>query len=219
MIEYGEYETITEDPRKGMEAYDEGLKVKAYPVATKKGEIITYYGVTEKRLGPLRHAAAASSIVSSARRTLYNGINEAGQSRVAYCDTDSVITSGTMGESSKLGEFKYEREFDCAEFLGPKLYAMGKGDEITIKAKGFRLARGRDPREVWARLSFGAPIADETTLSFKRQLGSKSVAFQRVTNSRQPSGKTVDKRCFTGETSRPWSITEIRSDDSTDAPE
>lgn len=210
MIEWSEYETIVENPDIAEKAREDGAGIKLYPVKTKQGAI-TYYGITENKTGVLRHAAAASSIVSRARRVLYDGIVEAQTTgKVAYCDTDSVITSGKINGSKELGQFKHERDFECAEFLGPKMYALGKGEEISIKAKGFRLPRNRDPRELWARLSFGAPLAYETTLGFKRQLGAKNVEFQRVTDIREQRYNSLDKRCFSGVDSRPWRVIEIR---------
>lgn len=212
LIEWGEYESVTENPHTADKAVSEGEKVRLYPVRTKSGEWVTYYGVSSRRSGVLRHAAAAASILAGARATLHRGMAEAQKTgTVAYCDTDSVLTDGILQESQELGRFKLEKTFDCAEFLAPKLYAYGGDNDITIRAKGFRIPRGRDPRDVWARLSFGAGLSYETSLGFKRLLGAKSTMYSRVSEYRQRRESLIDKRCFSGQDSRPWSIREIAS--------
>lgn len=85
------------------------------------------------------HVGIAGMITSTARETLYRGIEATGMRNVVYCDTDSVHTTGILSPemvSDRLGDFKLEFEGEGA-YAGKKLYALRdfKGKE-KIRAKG-----------------------------------------------------------------------------------
>lgn len=81
----------------------------------------------------------AAYVTSYARILLYNSIMaqvEQGE-RVAYCDTDSMATTGTlpddMVDDKEYGKWKLEHDLDRALFLQPKLYYERSIDGHEIK--------------------------------------------------------------------------------------
>jgi len=210
-IERGEYETIVENPTRAYGASTSGLKVRLYNAGD-----VPLYGITERHNGTLRHAATAAAILARSRLALWDGMREASKTGdVAYCDTDSVITTGTLPSSEELGAFKQELEFECGEFLAPKVYAVSTPEgKIKACAKGLRFPRvgPEDSPEqnlsnikTWARVSYGEKLCWETHVSFKRGLNQGTLCYRRTTDSRQFHGG-VDKRNFSGDTSTPYIV-------------
>jgi hypothetical protein len=83
----------------------------------------------------------ASWITSCARVELFKLLQRIGSEHIFYCDTDSAMTDVDIKTGKELGEVKLEEEGDEAIFLLPKLYAIRKGDNVIIKAKGFEIGR------------------------------------------------------------------------------
>lgn len=79
----------------------------------------------------------ASWITSCARVELFNLLSRIGNKHIWYADTDSCMCDIDIAVSNEMGGAKMEEECDEAIFLLPKLYAMKKGDNVLIKAKGF----------------------------------------------------------------------------------
>lgn len=158
-----------------------------------------------------QHTPFAIHITAKSRRLLYNGLRDAwngGRDRIYYCDTDSVITTGTLPTSDELGAFKLEGVVEqSAEFLAPKLYRF----DLEVKAKGFTglsvegfegLKEGRPhtvthfarPRELLRKKRLD-PI--ETQVAKMIYLDSRGAMSKRAT---LPDGD-----------SRPWTIDEINA--------
>lgn len=212
LIERGEYETLTENPAAADRAYDRGAAVREYPVRTKQGPLVLY-SIGLDRAGPLRHAAGAAAVLSRSRAALWRALRVCGEPH--YCDTDSVFGSGELPPAwcgTELGQWKRERAYTCAEFLSPKMYALEDAatGALYCRAKGVRFPAGRDPREVWGRVSFGLPISYDTTRGFKKQISGGAVEFARVVETRTRHDH-IDKRCFAGVHSRPWNVKELPS--------
>lgn len=87
----------------------------------------------------------AAWITASARVQLWQtmmGYLAAGH-KIWYCDTDSIVTSAPIAESTKMGEMKLVGRIKRAEFIAPKLYILEMEDgTVDVKAKGFGLGFG-----------------------------------------------------------------------------
>lgn len=115
------------------------------------------YGVIwgRKSLRPpkLFNVATGASITGAARAELMLGISRG--TRVAYCDTDSLICEDFTGDQDplRLGAWKLEAEGTRLAIAGKKMYALMDGDkEIKKASKGvgltaaeiFRVAGGEE---------------------------------------------------------------------------
>jgi hypothetical protein len=78
------------------------------------------------------HAGIGSLVTAHSRIKLYRTMRQV-ESRLYYCDTDSIITSASLPISKRLGELKLEDSTNRACFLLPKTYIFGK----SVKMKGF----------------------------------------------------------------------------------
>lgn len=111
----------------------------------------------------------AASITGAARAVLLDGINNS--SRVAYCDTDSLICESLdlPLHPTELGAWDLEAEGDLLGVGGKKLYVLFQGKDCTKKAsKGvkfspsqiFDVCQGK--KQVWKNdapsLSISSPI-------------------------------------------------------------
>jgi len=107
----------------------------------------------------------ASWITSCARVEEYRLLQKAGENDLFYCDTDSVATTKRLSVDNELGGLKMEEEADEAIFLLPKVYALRKGDNVIIRAKGF-------DREFVKKLSFNSfeKALEGDVSDFKQQL-------------------------------------------------
>lgn len=125
---------------------------------------------------------------------------------VAYCDTDSIVTTGELAEGKELGDWKLEGEYNSAEFLSSKVYALFSSPNKLavdipsgkpfIKCKGFRLpkscyAESKSPDDwfsapelFWSQLKSGAKMIFETTRGFKTGVAEGDIRFKRILVSR-----------------------------------
>jgi hypothetical protein len=195
---------------------------KCQDILTKSGTVTLAFMASTKD-GPLRHIAAGTYVTARGRVRLYHGILEALKTgTVAYCDTDSVYTDGTLHTSpGVLGEFNCDSEFISAEFLRPKLYAAESlktspqcpGSlyrHLTVKAKGMRLPKEQvQLREAWNDIREGRPVVTEVVRRLKGQVKHKDLRFTRETLSRHIN-PGYDKRAFDAHgQSRPWAVEEL----------
>jgi hypothetical protein len=82
----------------------------------------------------------AAHVTALARIKLYRHMVAAGDS-LAYCDTDSIITSSQLDTSTALGDLKneYPGVTFSGVFLAPKLYMLSGSDgSVKVVAKGIR---------------------------------------------------------------------------------
>ncbi len=96
--------------------------------------------IDEEVSAPYIMPQIAAHVTSLARIKLYRHMVSAGES-LAYCDTDSIITSSELETSTQLGALKDEYPgvtFD-GTFLAPKLYMLSGSDgSVKVVAKGIR---------------------------------------------------------------------------------
>ena len=85
------------------------------------------------------NVATGASITGFVRAMLLRAI--AFTETPIYCDTDSIIFTGSNGLelSDELGAWKIEGIYNEGHFAGKKLYALKNKDEIKIARKGSRL--------------------------------------------------------------------------------
>jgi hypothetical protein len=216
LIERAEYETLTSIRRVADRAEADGLKIVLYP--TEHG---VWYGMRERKVGALRHAAAAAHVLAAARGRLLEAMTLfARVGRVDYCDTDSVMGVGVPDDvdASRLGAWKHELQYKGGQFLAPKLYALESDDgKLLVKCKGWPKTAKNEagdevvlpPRELWARILACTPVRAERTTLIKSQIREGRIKFSRykIERTRRPG---IDKRCFDkrGE-SRPWDVAEL----------
>lgn len=74
-----------------------------------------------------------SEITAAARIKLHGYLTKY---KAFYCDTDSVLFSGTLAKSSALGELSLQQEVSSALLRGPKAYLLRNGDQIKVRVKG-----------------------------------------------------------------------------------
>jgi len=63
---------------------------------------------------------------------------------LVYCDTDSIMTRGSIVEGAGRGEWKLEMERGSADLIGPKEYILHNrvlGDEYVVKGVPQKLAQ------------------------------------------------------------------------------
>lgn len=124
--------------RRKVVPWHEDLPKGAIPVDGTPNSPVWY--IDEEVSAPYIMPQIAAHVTSLARVKLYQRLESAGES-LAYCDTDALLTSSTMGTSTKLGDFKneYPGVTFSGVFLAPKLYML-KGSDGTVKvvAKGIR---------------------------------------------------------------------------------
>jgi hypothetical protein len=94
------------------------------------------YGPVESQYQPdYVNTLFAAQITSAARLVLFEELARQGEKAV-YCDTDSILTTGTIPESAGLGGWRLEEERVTADLLGPKEYALHNefwGDKYVVK--------------------------------------------------------------------------------------
>lgn len=220
-----EHEELTSDKWKKLAYQEKGFLEECTRTATRKRARsfvdvatttgrATIYGLTSVRSGAFRHIAAGAFITARGRIRVYKGILEAQKTgRVAYCDTDSVFTEGRLSTGDRLGEWSLDKEFDRAEFLRSKLYALWmKAGAIKVRCKGLRPPKDPHPMELealWFKLKSHSPFEFESSEGFLSALRSRSIVYRRVVLSRTPKAR-LDKRApLPDGGTRPWSVTEI----------
>jgi hypothetical protein len=124
--------------RRKVVPWNEDLPKGAIPVDGTSESPVWY--IDEEVTAPYIMPQIAAHVTSLARIKLYRHMVSAGDS-LAYCDTDSIITSSQLETSTALGELKNEYPgvtFD-GTFLSPKLYMLrGSDSSIKVVAKGIR---------------------------------------------------------------------------------
>lgn len=222
-IEKSENETLTQSLEEALRLEKMGGKLRLH--TTNVGAI---YGVSSVTVGILRHAAVAAAITSRARLQLYNAMNSIRRKggQVAYCDTDSVFSTVMPDDvdPKRLGAWKHECSFLDGEFIAPKLYSylalakrIPKANKFVVKCKGYPKAitnaDGESERlpsdELWRQIKNSEEMRSEKTRLFRSMLREGEVKFARETVSRMRGDIQVDKRCFTGNDSRPWTCDEV----------
>lgn len=230
LIQRGEYEDLTQSTRKVLRAVEraEDMERNAaeanLPMPARRGwqkytartrfGVVDIHGVSDEVPGPMRHAAAAAVVLGNARANLLRAMVKArnhGAGHVYYCDTDSIVMDGEIPTGTELGEWKRECTLTRGEFLAPKVYALWEtdADGPQVRAKGFRLkSTGMTQGEFWDKLRAGEPIEFDSSRGFKSGLRFGDIRYTRVKMSRQLH-IGIDKRCFDGNTSRPWHTEEL----------
>ncbi len=74
------------------------------------------------------NAFFAAQVSSAARIELLYGLDQQGE-QSAYCDTDSIITTGIMPVSTSLGGWRAEAENAAVDLHGPKEYVLYNGKD------------------------------------------------------------------------------------------
>lgn len=124
--------------RRKVVPWNEDLPNGAIPVDGTPTSPVWY--IDEEITAPYIMPQIGAHVTALARIKLYTHMVAAGDS-LAYCDTDSIITSSKLDTSTALGELKDEYPgvtFD-GTFLAPKLYMLKGSDGSTkVVAKGIR---------------------------------------------------------------------------------
>lgn len=124
--------------RRKVVPWSEDLPEGAIPV---DGTLLSpVWYIDEEVTAPYIMPQIAAHVTSLARLRLYDYMAECGES-LAYCDTDSIITSSSLDVTTALGGLK--NEFPgvtfSGTFLAPKLYMLKGSDGSTkVVAKGIR---------------------------------------------------------------------------------
>jgi hypothetical protein len=154
----------------------------------------------------------AAQIAAAARLHLLKEL-EAQDENMAYCDTDSLITRGSLGTSGGLGGWRLEVGRCTADLVAAKDYALWEGDraiQFTVKGVPAEVA------ETYFKVGFAR---------YRRALGVR----EAISHGRNPSewvqvlkrrGAVLPKRCplapsFPASSewvsSRPYSVKELAS--------
>lgn len=124
--------------RRKVVPWSEDLPKGAIPVDGTAESPVWY--IDEEVTAPYIMPQIAAHVTALARIKLYRHMVLAGP-HLAYCDTDSIITSQKLETSTALGDLKDEYPgvtFD-GTFLAPKLYMLrGSDSSIKVVAKGIR---------------------------------------------------------------------------------
>lgn len=124
--------------RRKVVPWSEDLPKGAIPVDGTSESPVWY--IEEEVTAPYIMPQIAAHVTSLARIKLYRHMVAAGSS-LAYCDTDSIITSSQLETSTALGDLKdeYPGVTFSGTFLAPKLYMLSGSDGSTkVVAKGIR---------------------------------------------------------------------------------
>ncbi len=124
--------------RRKVVPWDIDLPEGAIPVDGTAESPVWY--IDEKVTAPYIMPQIAAHVTALARIKLYRHMLQAGTS-LAYCDTDSIITSIELECSTALGDLKneYPGVTFSGTFLAPKLYMLRGSDGYTkVVAKGIR---------------------------------------------------------------------------------
>jgi len=117
--------------------------LQGYESAEMAGYMVAYGPITGLRDPKYINVLFAAQIAALARLTLFNTLKEQGLETV-YCDTDSVITRGTVGVGEGLGEWREEFLQGKADLIAPKEYVLHNaiyGDKYVCKGIPESIAR------------------------------------------------------------------------------
>jgi hypothetical protein len=124
--------------RRKVVPFSEDLPEGAVPVDGTALSPVWY--IDEEVQAPYIMPQIAAHVTALARLRLYDYMSSCGES-LAYCDTDSIITSSHLDTTTALGGLKNEYPdvtFD-GTFLAPKLYLLkGSDGSVKVVAKGIR---------------------------------------------------------------------------------
>jgi hypothetical protein len=98
-------------------------KLEGYSTAYCQGEIVAYGPLPQTRQPSYVNTLFAGQVSSQARLCLLAALEGQGEDLI-YCDTDSVMTRGTLPVSDELGGWKQQMEDGSADLLGPKEYIL-----------------------------------------------------------------------------------------------
>lgn len=183
------------------------------------------YKVKERVTLKHTHVPIAGAITSSSRAIITRKLQEASQKgRVYYCDTDSLVTTESLGTSDELGALKHEKSIEKGTFLAPKLYRIfpsGKTDP-EIRAKGFRsltssefdaLERGDTVtirRMVRLRENFSKGVFEPREEEYLKRTLSHLGPQMLASLGFRPTEALRPKRAFQSDgTTRPWNVDEL----------
>lgn len=124
--------------RRKVVPWSEDLPEHATPVDGTPDSSVWY--VDEEVTAPYIMPQIAAHVTALARLKLYDHMVACGAS-LAYCDTDSIITSSTLDTTTALGGLKneYPGVTFNGTFLAPKLYMLrGSDGGVKVVAKGIR---------------------------------------------------------------------------------
>ena len=124
--------------RRKVVTWSEDLPKGAIPVDGSPESPVWY--IDEEVKAPYIMPQIAAHVTALARIKLYRHMVAAGDS-LAYCDTDSIITSSQLEVSTALGDLKneYPGVTFSGTFLAPKLYMLrGSDGSVKVVAKGIR---------------------------------------------------------------------------------
>lgn len=124
--------------RRKVVPFSEDLPKGAVPVDGTPFSPVWY--IDEEVTAPYIMPQIAAHVTSLARVKLYEHLLASGES-LAYCDTDSILTSSVLDTSTKIGELKneYPGVTFSGTFLAPKLYMLhGSDGSVKVVAKGIR---------------------------------------------------------------------------------
>jgi len=124
--------------RRKVVPWSEDLPKGAIPVDGTSLSPVWY--IDEEVTAPYIMPQIAAHVTALARVRLYDHLQACGDT-LAYCDTDSIITSSVLDTSTQLGGLKneYPGVTFTGTFLAPKLYMLKGSDGSTkVVAKGIR---------------------------------------------------------------------------------
>ena len=98
-------------------------KLEGYSTAYCQGEIVAYGPLPQTRQPAYVNTLLAAQVSSQARLHLLEALEGQGEDLI-YCDTDSVMTRGTLPVSDELGGWKAQMLDGSADLLGPKEYVL-----------------------------------------------------------------------------------------------
>jgi len=144
----------------------------------------------------------AAWITAAARMRLWREMYARKQrgEEIYYCDTDSIFTSGEVGDSKKLGELKLCGVAKRATFVSPKLYFVELDDgSKEVKAKGFGgFGSGKLTEEMFlSLLNKREKISLKKITKLREGIGSKG-QFPRMKNVMKGASGIDTKRIHLG---------------------
>lgn len=118
-------------------------KLQGYETHTINNRDYAYGPLPSSRPPDYVNVLFASQITAAARLYLLEELQNQGENLV-YCDTDSILTRGTIETGEGLGDWRLELPDVEADLLGPKEYALHNavvGDKYIVKGVPEEVAR------------------------------------------------------------------------------
>lgn len=188
--------------------FSEDLPKGAVPVNGTPFSPVWY--VDEEVTAPYIMPQIAAHVTSLARVKLYEHLLASGED-LAYCDTDSILTSRTLDTSTKLGDLKneYPGVKFSGVFLAPKLYMLEAGEcfDSVCRKRGEPCSERKHLIKVVAK---GIRERTETTFETLRTGGTvSSLELEKLgklarAGFRKPQMFELKKSLKNGSTKRLW---------------